>query len=478
MEITPMKPHLVILTRYPEPHKTKTRLIPALGPEGAARLQREMTLHTIDNAREFAHRSCAAVEVRFEGGDAKKMQTCFGNSVLYRPQGPGDLGCRLQRAFAEASSGGANRIIVIGADCPEITPALIAEAHECLATHDLVLGPARDGGYYLIGLRKPAPQLFQDIPWGSERVLDETVRRASELSMTVSLLKTLSDVDRPEDLAVWHRAKHQPASASSVSTISVIIPTLNEANYLPRTLDSLRDAENIETIVVDGGSRDGTLGIAERQNCRVLRSQPGRARQLNAGAHFATGSILLFLHADTQLSPGFDLAVRSTLSGPGTVGGAFRLCIDARGWPMRAIERAVDIRSRLFQMPYGDQGIFVRKQLFYQFGGFPLLPIMDDYEFVRRLRRKGKIQTVHLPATTSGRRWQQLGPWRTTWINQKIILGYRLGFRPEQLAAWYRSVPGSDLRRCANSSLQCHSEDPNVSEHGGLSPESIRQCNE
>ena len=139
-----MKPHLVILTRYPEPHKTKTRLIPALGPEGAARLQREMTLHTIDNAREFAHRSCAAVEVRFEGGDAKKMQTCFGNSVLYRPQGPGDLGCRLQRAFAEASSGGANRIIVIGADCPEIAPALIAEAHERLANADLVLGPLKN----------------------------------------------------------------------------------------------------------------------------------------------------------------------------------------------------------------------------------------------------------------------------------------------------------------------------------------------
>jgi rSAM/selenodomain-associated transferase 2 len=173
----------------------------------------------------------------------------------------------------------------------------------------------------------------------------------------------------------------------------------------------------------------------------VFRSPPGRAEQLNAGARSATGSILLFLHADTQLPTGFDRAVRSTLSEPGAVAGAFHLRIDAPGWPMRAIERAVDIRSRLLQMPYGDQGIFVRKQLFHQLGGFPLLPIMDDYEFVRRLRQKGKIRIVHLPAITSGRRWQLLGPWRTTWINQKIILGYRLGFPPERLAAWYRSTP-------------------------------------
>lgn len=436
-----MEQRLIIFTRYPEPHKTKTRLISVLGPEGAARLQREMTLHTLVNAREFASGLPTVVEVRFEGGDAKKMEACFGNSVLYRPQGPGDLGGRLQRAFAEAFGGGAHRIIVIGADCPEITPALIAEADERLATYDLVLGPARDGGYYLIGLRKPASELFRDIPWGSDRVFNETVRRASELSLSVSLLKTLSDVDRPEDLGAWHRAKRRFDSASSVSTISVIIPTLNEANYLPRTLDSLCDAENIETIVVDGGSRDATLGIAEGQDCQVLRSPPGRAEQLNAGARSAAGSILLFLHADTQLSTGFDLAVRSTLSEPRTVAGAFHLRIDAPGWPMRAIERAVDIRSRLLQMPYGDQGIFVRKQLFHQLGGFPLLPIMDDYEFVRRLRRKGKIRIAPLPATTSGRRWQQLGPWRTTWINQKIILGYRLGLPPERLAAWYRSTP-------------------------------------
>jgi len=158
---------------------------------------------------------------------------------------------------------------------------------------------------------------------------------------------------------------------------------------------------------------------------------------MNAGAAAASGSILLFLHADTRLPPGFDSAVRSALEEPGVVAGAFRLRIGAPGGSLRIIERAVAIRSRVLRMPYGDQGIFVRNETFHELGGFPELPVMEDFEFVRRLRRRGKIRIVSLSAITSGRRWRELGPWRTTWINQKVILGYYLGISPERLAAWY-----------------------------------------
>jgi len=248
-----------------------------------------------------------------------------------------------------------------------------------------------------------------------------------------------ASVARPEDVTVRHCVECG-INSSAVSAISVVIPTLNEAAYLPRTLGSLCGAENIERIVVDGGSSDGTLGIAQREDCQVLRSPPSRAQQLNAGARSASGSILLFLHADTRLPPAFDSAVRTTLDEPGVVGGAFRLRIDAPGRFLRIIERAVDIRSRLFQMPYGDQGIFVNKKTFLELGGFPDLPIMDDFEFVRRLRRRGKIRITSAAALTSGRRWQQLGSWRTTWVNQKIILGYYLGIAPNRLAAWYHGA--------------------------------------
>ena len=431
-----MRLRLVIFTRFPEPHKTKTRLIPALGPEGAADIQREMTIYTLSRVRELAARHPVSAEVRFEGGDAEKMAACFGNDLSYRPQGPGDLGHRIVAAFAEAFGKGAERTVIIGTDCPEITPKLIRESFDRLAACDVVLGPASDGGYYLVGLRRPAAELFTGIPWGSERVLEETLQRAGELSMKVSSLETLSDVDRPEDLAVWHRAK-EPASAAPTTRISVIIPTLNEADYLPRALGSLCDAENLEVLVVDGGSYDATTDIAKREGCRVLLSPPGRALQMNAAARVASGSILLFLHADTRLPPGFDSTVLSALQKPGIVAGAFRLRIGGPGWSLRAIERAVAIRSRLLQMPYGDQGLFVRNETFHQLGGFSELPVMEDFEFVRRLRRRGEIWIASLPVTTSGRRWQELGPWRTTWINQKVILGYHLGVSPERLAAWY-----------------------------------------
>ena len=431
-----MKQRLVIFTRFPEPHKTKTRLIPALGPEGAAEMQREMTLHTLTRVRELATRCPVSVQVRFEGGNARKMAGCFGNDLSYRPQGSGDLGRRMVAAFAEAFREGTQRTVIIGTDCPEITPKLVRESFDRLAGCDVVLGPATDGGYYLIGLRRPSPELFAGIPWGSQRVFQDTLLRADELSLEVSLLKTLSDVDRPEDLAVWHRARQSPAALSN-ARISVIIPTFNEADYLSHTLHSLRDAQNLEVFVVDGGSNDGTTEIAERNGYRVLRSPPGRALQMNAGAKAASGSILLFLHADTRLSPGFDSTVLSVLQKPGVVAGAFRLRIGVPGPSLRIVERAVSIRSRVLQMPYGDQGIFVHKNTFQELGGFALLPIMEDFEFVRRLRRRGRIWIASLPVTTSGRRWQELGPWRTTWINQRVILGYCLGVSPKRLAAWY-----------------------------------------
>jgi hypothetical protein len=264
--------------------------------------------------------------------------------------------------------------------------------------------------------------------------------RARERSLRVGLLETLSDIDRPEDLAAWQeRLRRREATAAAEGRLSVVIPTLNEADYLPDTRQSLQGARDTEIIVVDGGSTDGTPQIARRAGCRVLRAVRNRAFQLNSGAEVAEGAFLLFLHADTRLPAGFDAAIRSALAEPGVAGGAFRLRIDAPGWPLRLIERAVALRSRLFKMPYGDQSIFVRAETFRQIGGFPDLPIMDDFEFIRRLRQQGKVKVLSLPATTSGRRWRELGPWRTTWINQKVILGYYLGMSPERLAQRYNA---------------------------------------
>ncbi|NJN04204.1 MAG: glycosyltransferase family 2 protein [Leptolyngbyaceae cyanobacterium SL_1_1] len=220
--------------------------------------------------------------------------------------------------------------------------------------------------------------------------------------------------------------------------ISVIIPLLNEVAVLPTTLAAIPCSPQIEIVGVDGGSQDETVSLARRLGVHVIETDPGRYHQLNQGAEVATGKILLFLHADTRLPGGFADLIRETLAQPGVVGGAFRLKINADLKGIRLVEWGVQARSRLFHLPYGDQALFVYKTTFEQLGGFAAMPIMEDYEFVRRLARCGKILIVSAAVITSGRRWQHLGVWQTTLLNQLIILAYAVGISPRRLVRWYR----------------------------------------
>ncbi len=219
--------------------------------------------------------------------------------------------------------------------------------------------------------------------------------------------------------------------------ITIIIPVLNEANTITATLAHLKNASNIEIIVVDGGSKDETIALAKSCGVQVISSGLGRATQMNIGATVATGDILLFLHADTRIPSNFDILIRQALAG-NPIAGAFELKIDANLRGIRLIEKMVNLRSHLFSLPYGDQGIFIWSKVFHQIGGFPDLPIMEDFVFIRHLKKLGKIEIIPQPAITSGRRWQKLGVIKTTLINQLMIIGYFLGVSPLQLARWYR----------------------------------------
>lgn len=218
---------------------------------------------------------------------------------------------------------------------------------------------------------------------------------------------------------------------SHPSKISIIIPALNEEENIPPCLEATRSAGNVERIVVDGGSSDRTVERALSWGASVLKSDPGRARQMNAGARAATGEILLFLHADTRISLGFDDQIRRVLSRPKIVGGAFAFQMDdASSFSLRLIQKAANIRSRCWQMPYGDQAIFLTAKQFKEIGGYPDLPIMEDFELIRRLKKIGRIHTASLPAVTSARRWRALGIWKTTLLNYAIVLAYYAGVPP------------------------------------------------
>ncbi|MEH2150827.1 TIGR04282 family arsenosugar biosynthesis glycosyltransferase [Nostoc sp.] len=200
------KQHLIIFTRYPEPGKTKTRLIPVLGNVGAANLQREMTEYTIFQVEELQKAMDISVEVRFAGGDSQLMQDWLGLDLLYQSQGEGDLGLRMARSLFDAFQSGRKKVIIIGTDCPGLNAQILATAFDKLQTFDLVLGPAIDGGYYLIGLRQPILELFVNIEWGTAQVFQKTLDIAQKLNLLHVNLLPLADVDRPEDLPIWEQA--------------------------------------------------------------------------------------------------------------------------------------------------------------------------------------------------------------------------------------------------------------------------------
>jgi rSAM/selenodomain-associated transferase 2 len=224
--------------------------------------------------------------------------------------------------------------------------------------------------------------------------------------------------------------------------LSVIIPTINEAACIGATLKSIQNARNIEVIVADGGSEDRTRVIAASFGARVLVCQKGRAQQMNYGASVATGAILLFLHGDTLLPDGFDINLRRLLLKPGIVAGSFRLRIASRRFGFRLLEALINLRSTVLQMPYGDQGLFLKASTFQELGGFPQLPIMEDFVFVKQLKKQGRIVISSSTVLTSARRWERLGIVKATIVNQVIITAFHLGVNPSRLAGWYNQTQG------------------------------------
>ncbi len=218
--------------------------------------------------------------------------------------------------------------------------------------------------------------------------------------------------------------------------LSVIIPTLNERERIAETVRRALASGVDEVIVADGGSADGTVEAAAAAGARTLVGERGRGSQQNAGARAAAGDTLLFLHADTVLPPDFPRHVAETLARQGVAAGAFQFRLDEGGFLMAMVEWMVKRRCRLFGLPYGDQAIFVRREVFEKAGGFPNAPILEDYELVRRLQRLGRIAIAEADAVTSARRWRRLGVLRTTWSNQLCLLAYRLEVSPERIARW------------------------------------------
>ena len=221
---------------------------------------------------------------------------------------------------------------------------------------------------------------------------------------------------------------------------SIIVPMLNEAPGLPGLLARLTELERqgCEILIVDGGSDDGSVSLAERAGFRVLASQKGRARQMNLGAAQATGDVLLFLHADTLLPEGALTSVRQTMLKTAAVWGRFDVLIDGAHPMLRVIATLMNHRSRWTGIATGDQAIFVTRKAFDAVGGYPDQPLMEDIELSNRLRALARPACIPTPVRTSGRRWESRGVWRTVLLMWRLRWAYWRGTPAEQLAQRYR----------------------------------------
>lgn len=432
---------LILLCRYPLPGLAKTRLIPQLGPDGAASVHRRLVLRTLRTLRSFSEQHDVPIEVHTVGAPETAWRHWLGGGLTFRPQASGDLGDRMRAALEGALADGASQAVLVGSDCPFFTGDDLTAAFAALERDPVVLGPATDGGYWLIGLNRPSPTLFSGVPWGTDRVFATTRALAARAGHEVATVRTWPDVDQSEDLPAW--LAHDATLTAAAGDIAVIIPALNEAPVLARTLRTVRSEGAQEVWVVDGGSHDDTPRIAEAHGARVLHSEPGRARQMNAGAARTEARHLLFLHADTELPTGWADVVRRTLATPGTAAGAFRFRlrepVPGRWW----IEHGTHLRSTWGRTPYGDQAIFLPRATFEELGGYTDLPIMEDYDLVRRLRARGRVLTAQEAIQTSARRWQKRGTLRTTLINTLMLAGFNAGVAPASLARFYRGPAAS-----------------------------------
>ncbi len=444
-----MKQAIIIFTRVPLPGKTKTRMMPCLTPGQCAKLH----ICFLKDIRKECERCGADIFVCHTPDGEKQvrlLKKILGEQKGYFGQQGENLGERMYRAFKEVFTRGYEECVLIGTDVPELRSGDLKRAFKVLKNRDVVFGRTRDGGYYLIGMKKARREAFGLDRYGHGAVLKDTVKALLRAGVTVGCTRTHRDMDTPSDLREYRKRmrgseglRHGETGryVTGLTPISIIIPVYNEEKTIVKLQRQLRELRGkCEILFVDGGSTDRTLEFIEPEYT-VIHSEKGRGKQMNAGAKASRGEILFFLHCDSELPPKPLSEIRRVMRDHEA--GCFGIAFHSRNFFMLTCRVISNHRIRDRKVMFGDQGIFVDRALFFEAGMFPEIPIMEDYRFSLTLKEKGvKLGMTGKRIYTSDRRFPKgtIPKLKLMWKMNRLRKMFRNGIPIEKISDMYRDI--------------------------------------
>lgn len=438
---------LIIFTRVPIPGRTKTRMEPQLSKANCARLH---SCFLKDIGQECTKVQADLFVFYTPDHFQERLYPAFGPSAVYLPQKGEGLGARMYEAIRHVLSKGYSSCILCGTDIPELLAEDLEQAFSRLDACDVVLGPTEDGGYYLVGMKKPEKAVFQAVPYGNGSVLERTVEQAQRAGLSVALVKEQKDMDHFEDLeGLWRRMWKKKCLETTatgrflarIRSISIIVPIYNEERTIGMIQDQLRPLlGKCEILFVDGGSTDRTLSLIGPE-FRVIPSEKGRAKQMNTGAMASSGQILFFLHCDSELPPHVLGEIRRVMAGH--LAGCFGIAFHSRNFFMFTCRVISNHRIKDRKVMFGDQGIFLDRDLFFEIGMFPEIPVMEDYQLSLTLKEQGiRLGMTKRRIYTSDRRFPKgtVPKLKLMWKMNRLRKMYRDGVPIERISRLYRDV--------------------------------------
>ncbi len=450
-----MKKAIIVFTRVPVPGQTKTRMMPYLTGEECAKLH---ICFLMDIGAE-CRKTGASLFVYYtdDGKDCpvwrekrRLLVSAFGKEAKYCLQRGDNLGDRMYNAIEEVLLQGYDACILIGSDIPEIHKNDIEVAFRLLEEREVVFGPTKDGGYYLVGMKRPEKEVFHIGSYGHNKVLQNTLEGLKEIGITTGCVRTLSDIDTPKDLKIYrqrmrnekHLQKNNTGKfVAEISKISIIVPVYNEEKTIKKIQKRLwKLKDKCEIIFVDGGSTDKTLEMIHPA-FRVIHSGKGRAVQMNTGAKESSGEILFFLHCDSELPQKPLEQIYEVMKN--YQAGCFGIAFHSLNFFLLTCRIVSNLRIFDRKVMFGDQGIFIDRDLFFEIGMFPEIPIMEDYQMSLTLKTMNiKLGIARKRIYTSDRRFpkETIPKLEVMWRMNRLRKKYRDGVPIRTISDMYRDI--------------------------------------